>query len=182
MIPDFDVRIASIVKAIEDNVLSAIAGDRPLAREQATLAVGHLKIMAEQWSYVESHAARCLADSIAFGRDLLASVASDALAYGPLARALDEAGRARPIGARATWAIRNTVASATTAAIDRLAVGPDDLWDKITPIVLRHARREHDRDRAWFAGYGLDSEASTLPSIAELLSDGRTLAPQVSVA
>ncbi len=78
MIPDFDVRMASIVKALEDNIIPAIAPDRPLAREQAGLAIAHLNILRDQWAYAESHADLCLADTLAFARDLVGLLVEDA--------------------------------------------------------------------------------------------------------
>jgi hypothetical protein len=168
MIPDFDIRIASLVKAIEDNILPSIESDRPLAREQASLVIGHLKIMAEQWAFVESHAVLCLKASLAFARDLLGHLQARPTLAPSLRRTIELAEAARPVGARAVMALRDTVAAAASDVISRAADLSDDLWEEITPVVLQHARHEHDRERAWFAGFGMDSEAMSLPAIADL--------------
>ena len=62
MTPDIDLRIASMVRAMEDVVRPAIDPLNSLAAEQAALIVGHLRLLAIQWNKAESYARTCLAD------------------------------------------------------------------------------------------------------------------------
>lgn len=62
MTPSIDIRIATIVRAMEDVVAPAIDPGNSLAREQAALVVGQVRLIAAQWSRSEDYARVCLAD------------------------------------------------------------------------------------------------------------------------
>ena len=71
MTPDIDVRLQSVIKAIEQVILPALDPHNPLAREQAALAIGHLHMIRGQLPYMADYMAICLADIVKLGGDLL---------------------------------------------------------------------------------------------------------------
>jgi hypothetical protein len=101
--------------------------------------------------------------------------------FAELRRALEEVKARAPVGARETQQVRDALAQSLTNIIDQALGRSDHLWDLITPVVQRFARTEHDRDRAWFAGYGLDSEAATLPAIAAFIRQSHERDPASAV-
>ena len=49
MLPSIDLRIANMIKALEQVILPALPKRERLARDQANLVIGHLRLMSPQW-------------------------------------------------------------------------------------------------------------------------------------
>ena len=49
MLPSIDLRIQNLVKALQEVVVPAIPERERLARDQAMLVIGHLRMIAVQW-------------------------------------------------------------------------------------------------------------------------------------
>lgn len=64
MTPDIDLRISTMVRAMEEVVMPAVDTHNGLAREQAALLVGQLKLLAAQWKHTEDYASVCIADLV----------------------------------------------------------------------------------------------------------------------
>jgi hypothetical protein len=172
MNPDIEIRLKSVVKALEQVVLPAIPPDNSLAREQITVAIGHIELLRSQWNYVDRYADLCLSDITAFAKELIASLGDDPESSdiaSSLALAVQRAQQSQTSSASEVWSLRNCIASAIDEAIVAVTLGTSESARNVVDVVtLRHCAKEHARDRSWFAKTGFDPEASSLPSIAEL--------------
>ncbi len=62
MTPSIDLRVATLIRAVEDVIAPAIDQTNHLAKEQTALLVGQLKLLAAQWNRAADYAAVCRAD------------------------------------------------------------------------------------------------------------------------
>ena len=60
MLPSIDLRIANIVKALEQVVLPALTARERLAKDQVNLCIGHLQMIAQQWRWAAAFEAAVL--------------------------------------------------------------------------------------------------------------------------
>ena len=155
-------------------ILPAVDPHNPLAREQAALAIGHLHIIRGQWPYMADYIARCLADIVKLGQDLLQvtnggpATLDAAMA---LKAALAEATHAKDGPSTTISQQRDAIAVAVDALINASAVdGSTAFRDSSENIVLDYGIHQTSRDRAWFKASGLDPDCAKLPSHAELLA------------
>lgn len=162
MTPDIDLRIASMVRAMEDVVRPAIDPLNSLAAEQAALIVGHLRLLAIQWNKAESYARTCLAD-------LEATLEGLAPSGGPATRAAAaELAEARVAGGGAE-AHYKAVMRATDSLVRAAARdGEPAFREALHRGVLAFSTRQSLRDRSWFAASGFDLNPAELHSIADL--------------
>lgn len=183
MTPDLGTRLDTIVRALEQVVVPALPLDEVLAVEQATLCIGHLAMLREQYRHLADYEALCLADMTALGGEL-AGAASGGLKTTEAAAALREAvgsstadvrsaAEAGP-AASAAHRRRNVVAAAVDALLLASARDADPEFHAVSQrLVVAHGLRQSARDRAWFRDCGMDPEAATLPSIPELVGEHR---------
>ena len=165
MTPSIDIRLASMIRSMTDVITPSIDPSNSLAREQASLMVGHLHLFALQWRKVFPFAEVCLADLDRCARGL------------------------RPSGGSATVAAADALAAAleltgvdpehhyqsATSALEELvrAVevdGDDETRLRVELDVLGFSQRQAERDRAWFAMSGFDVDADKLPSIDDIIA------------
>ncbi len=166
MLPDIDLRLTSVLKALNEVILPALPDDQSMAREQAHLVVAHLGIIAVQWKHALKFelaaydAMRSLAQTLRphAGAD---SERIDAALDG--ANTLDRSNycqvsaAARELGALVAEVIDD---DGSTAAMDV----------SLQAAVLAHAKQQALRERAWFAACALDPDAARMPSFETLLS------------
>lgn len=171
MNPDFEVRLKSIVKTLEQVILPSIPQENSLAREQTTVAINHLEMLRGQWSHAASYALICLADATALANAVLDFLDQRAIV---IPQAIDISSLLEqdyPAADEATdliWERRNRIVGAIDSLIDdSLHLGADVL-KSLDLLILEFASREHVRDRSWFRATGLDPDGASLPSIAEL--------------
>lgn len=175
MTPDLDARLETVITALKQVVLPALPATEVFAAEQATLCIGHLALLSEQYRHVSRYEVLCLADIAALGAalaDIAVGGAATTLANDGLRRALRDAtasARSRA-GSASPAERRNTIAR----AIDELILagsrdGTPDFRIGSRKLILAHGRRQSERDRAWFRGCGMDPEAASLPAIHDLV-------------
>ena len=174
MTPDIDVRLQSVIKAIEQVILPALDPHNPLAREQAALAIGHLHMIRGQLPYMADYMAICLADIVKLGGDLLV-VADGGMNTRDAAAALKSTlNQIREEKGGPTTAIsqrRDTIAVAVDDLINASAIdGSKSFRDLSENIVLDYGIHQTSRDRAWFKASGLDPDCAKLPSHADLVA------------
>jgi len=169
MLPSIDLRIANIIKALEQVVQPALAPRERLARDQVNLCIGHLRMIMEQWRWAVAFEARSLDAMIALADNILPSV--EIVWHDELASALD----------RGWWVDRQDLAAVEKAivalggVIDRIILGEDGkypLTDAVRQAVLDYGEAQAARERAWFAGTGLDPDRAELSSIAAMMDAG----------
>ncbi|WP_068084319.1 hypothetical protein [Novosphingobium rosa] len=160
MLPDIDLRIACIVKALEQAILPALPTRERLARDQIRLCIGHLQMIGQQWRWAEAFEAASLAAMIALGRQLLPCV--DHAFHDALSAGLEQAGTGD-----ANAAIR-----ALGGIIDRIILGENGTIALSAPAreaILTYGEEQARRERIWFAGNALDPDRHDLPSFTTLI-------------
>jgi hypothetical protein len=174
MTPDLGTRVNTVVTALKEVVIPALPAEEVLAQEQAGLCIGQLTVLIEQYRHVAEYEALCLAEMTGLAGTLLADAAggSDTTrAAAELAACLrgDES-VAGPVPATPAHQRRNAIAG----RIDELLTaagrdGTEDFRAASERAVVEHGARQAGRDRAWFAACGMDPDATTLPTIPDML-------------
>lgn len=165
MTPSIDLRIASMIRAMQDVIAPAVDPSNSLAREQSMLMIGQLQMIGAQWRLALRYASACLADLrlMADGLKVEGGSATQA-AWTELRAALD--------GVEADSEVQYQSAA---RALEKLVRASDEdaspaFRMQLRTDALRFSQRQAERDRAWFAGSGFDMEADRLPSISSILA------------
>ena len=156
MIPEIDVQLAAVAKALADNVMPAVDCANPMAVEQLHLALATLAIVRQRLPDLHAYLRRDLAEAIALARRIGAELgAGEAVLASPESspqrieaevRTLKEAITARIDAARGT-ADEGAVAAA--------------VLDSADPAILRW--------RAWASGMGFEPDPSSIPPLGNLI-------------
>lgn len=166
MLPNIDLRIQNIVKALEQVIIPALPHGEKLAKDQAGLCIGHLNMIARQWKLSAAFEATSLAAMEALGKRLVPLV--DPVFAAQITATLDSvAGTARddPDAMEAAIVeLGGTIDKAILGGDGRFAL-PPAAWTAI----LDYGDRQSLRERSWFADNGLDPDRLTLPGIAEVV-------------
>jgi hypothetical protein len=174
--PDIGTRLATISMALRQVVIPALPPNEVLAIEQATLCVGHLGVLSEQYNYLADYEALCLAEMAGLGRALADAASGSAgegdatlAAAGTLLRVVQEAG-ALGAPAHTRRESRNRIATAIDELLmASLADGSPEFLAGSERLVVAHGKRQTLRDRAWFQHTGMDPDRAALPSIPDLI-------------
>ncbi len=172
MMPSIDLRLASMIRSVEEVLLPALAGHSGLAQEQAHLLLGQLMVLRMQ-----------VDGAVAFER-------IEASGLRDLARDLVQAadGGERTKGAARTLAtlleapagnlpadIRTFMTGCSVAIEDLVAAsgedGSADFRSLSADAILRHGRRSALRNRSWFAAMNFEAPGVSLPPINPLVGD-----------
>ncbi len=167
MLPSIDLRIANVIKALEQVILPALSQRERLAKDQINLCIGHLRMIGEQWRWAAAFEGGSFSAMIALAKAMQQSVApfyEDELGMAiASAKAVDGGDLA---------AVEHGIV-ALGGLIDRIILGEDgqfplapELWD----AVLAYGERQATRERTWFAATGLDPDRRELPGIAEMMT------------
>lgn len=155
MRPNFDERIASIIRALSEVVLPHLPPEASLAQEQVHLSLGHLQIMRAQLDQLPAYEREELDDYIALARELSAAVSGGSATEAALAATAQAIEAADGSDLRAQRKALNEAVEALVKAV--AADGADGSYASLSSLILSH---EHDRvqkDRKWFAPFGFDS-------------------------
>jgi hypothetical protein len=168
MLPNIDLRIANMIKALEQVILPALPREQRLARDQAMLVTGQLRMMGEQWKSALPYEQVSLDDLAGLARILLAGAPQ------PLRDGLEAALAGAAACDRASISGLEQANVALGHAVDAVILGgadhaplPQASDDAVLAYSLRHARRE----RIWFKANKLDPDQGDLPDIATMLSE-----------
>lgn len=165
MLPSIDLRIATLVKAIQQVILPALPASERLAQEQARLIVGHLGMIADQWKHALPFELRSLENMRALAEELAPLVApaqSTALTTALAATADTDPTSIEPVQAAIC-----TIGK----AVDAVILGDDGripLPDAARKAILRYGKAQSFRERAWFGGSGQDPDRAELPAIRDI--------------
>lgn len=166
MLPSIDLRIANMIKALEQVILPALPRRERLARDQANLVLGHLRLMSPQWK-----------TAVRFEEVTLDLIVGLAERFGEIftgdQRALLEAAiaSARAADRRDIKALEDAY-TLVGNAIDAIIRGDADhapLPQAAVDALLDYGAVQALRERAWFKGNGLDPHAAELPEISAVL-------------
>lgn len=166
MVPGVDTRLKSVAKAIEQVILPALPETEKLAREQAEIAIGHLRVLSAQWQYFLPMARHELALTVRLVEQILPFAADEArLSF---SRALDEA---RTLPEDNLEAIREAFIQLGERVEHWLEATPGLLSvSGIKALIQQHARDQSRLERVWFASSGI-ADTSGLPSIDQFLAE-----------
>jgi len=171
MLPSIDLRIQNLIKALHEVVIPAIPPRERLARDQASLVIGHLNMIAAQWKSALKFESQSL--------DGLLKLSEKLHAAGHLGMTDDLRGR---LGAEIDRAKRidRSDGAAIEEGVVRLGkltdelIRADDSMEPIPPelmtLVFEYGAFQAWRERTWFQGNMLDPGRAELPSIAQMLA------------
>lgn len=168
MLPNIDLRIATMIKALEQVILPALPRDQRLARDQATLVASHLRMLGGQWEATLRYERLSLDDLAGLARALLPE------APAALAAPLDAALTAAAACDRGSATALEQANVALGHAVDAVILGGDDhvpLSQAATKAVLDYGLRHARRERTWFKANKLDPDQAELPEIAAMIAE-----------
>lgn len=161
MADDISLRLATMIRAMQQTVLPALPAGNAMAVEQANLVVASLRLIAEQQTYGYAAAMADLRDLHALVADLQAG---EAKADG-IADVLDHSGQLlRDLPTQA--ALVDAGRQLRKVADDLIAAQPGD--EGVAAQVLEYASRDIARGRAWFAATGLDPAPGEVQPLASI--------------
>jgi hypothetical protein len=155
MIPSFDDRLASVIRALTEVILPHLPPEASLAQEQAHLSIGHLQIMRAQLDHLPGFERDELDDAIAIGRALSSGVSggkATQAALTDLAKQVSAADGSDVRGQR--MAINGAVEGLVRAVAEDGDAGVNSALTR-TILQLEHARSQ--KDRQWNAAFGFDT-------------------------
>lgn len=156
MIPEIDVQLAAVAKALADNVMPALDPANPMAVEQLHLALATLGIVRQRLPDLHAYLRLDLTEAIALARRIGADVGA-----GEAVLASPESSPQR------IEAEVRTLKEAITARIDTARGTPDEggvataVLDAADPAILRW--------RAWASGMGFEPDPAAVPPLSNLL-------------
>lgn len=164
MTPTLDTRLKSIVSAMEDIIIPAIDPKDSLPLQQASLIVGHVRMILEQLPFTANFEWLCLEDMAVTARAVLVlpGLESQSDKAKELARILDER---TGVAADRYTAIGRALEAMIEAAQQS---GNIDLLEQVAEPVLAFGERQTLRERVWFSATGFDPMRSELPAIEAL--------------
>lgn len=169
MLPNIDLRISNIIKAMEQVLLPALPADQRLARDQAMLIIGQLSMIADQWKHAAAYERLTLDDLRGLATQLLPA------AQGPAKDALTQQIAATDNCDANDVDALESANIALGRAVDAVILGDDgthDLPAECVEAILAYGDRHAHAERIWFKGNRLDPDQKDLPEIEELLAEG----------
>lgn len=169
MSPDLDVRLSTMLSALEEIIKPAIDPGNSLAAEQTELLLGSLRMLQEQMDYIHAFETAELRSMIQLA-DTLAAIVGGAMACAddPVVVAAKAA-----LGLPIASSVLRDASRAIRASI-RLVVETAEQNTEtrlsIQRAVLEHSERLIGRERAWVAGTGFDVFPESLRTIPQSLS------------
>lgn len=174
MLPDITLRIDNLVKAMEAIVMPAVDPENDLAKEQAQLVIGHLKLLNTQWDLAYLYEKEALVDTKSLAVDLLSVSAGGPetqSAKQKLESAIDLVPETLPHTSKAislyTVALGNAIDALIYACHDD---GTGRFRQHLGKLIIAAGEKQVMRERVWFQATGLDPESRSLPSIETLLN------------
>jgi hypothetical protein len=171
MLIDDQVRIRSLIRAMQEVVIPSIAPEAQLALEQASLVRQHLSLMLAQADYAYRLQLSELVHFSAMLEELIACLPAAAHSI-DVDAAKELLQRAQPIArlrvpdrgelARLTSDVRETADRMLETALDRGDAR------QAAHIVLDYAKRQIARERVAVKTAGFDLDATTLPDLKDV--------------
>ena len=181
MVPDFALRIQSMIRSLREVILPALPNDQLLAIDQANILVGYLRIMAEQHDRVFEYLLVELAEYAKLVGVLIDGAQGGQSTDDAVARARSALAKAAPLTAIPRQAELAARVKSLKVSVDELLHaaredGTAAFRQESTSRVMEQAERQILRERVWFRASGFELDASQLPSIDEVL--GARAAPR----
>lgn len=166
--------LRAALKALKEVITPAVDSSNPLAVEQLRMVCGFLSMVCDQLPYraqrirFDLQSAIQLAEALASTEGVAENDASDAqakaLTHAMLLQQAPDATEAEMCHATAQ------LAAATTAFVRASADADETVRRQVDRAVLAGSKTWLDVQRAWFEPLGFDSEARSLPPLAQALT------------
>ena len=163
MLPDIDIRLDTITKALQESVLPALKDGEQAAREQIGLITMHLAIIRAQWKKALPFELGSFDELCKLGRQL-----QDIVTDSALRTALTNELSAAAALTRTDYAQVNMALRRLGAVIDQVITEHDinsPMSHALKGALVAYALAEATRNRAFFAGTGVDPDAHELPGL-----------------
>jgi hypothetical protein len=179
MIPTQALRIQTMLRSMLEVIIPAIDPANQLARDQAQILVGNLRLLAAQADRSFEYELVELRELVEQLLRLHYAAAGGPVTGGARAAAGALLDRAQPVASLPIP--RQAALSATVrearAAVDALLQassvdGTGEFRRTIAQSVLEYSAHENLRERAWFAAAGLEVDTSALPGLDIVLGRG----------
>ena len=174
MTPSIDIRLTSMVRAMTNVIGPAIEPGNSLAREQAQLMIGQLKMIAAQWRRVFPYANLCLDDLRQMVNQLEPAGGPQTMAAAAALTEVLATGNAADPEKHYQQASRGLEVLVRSVALD----GAERFVPVFEQTALQFGLRQSRRDLAWFAMNGFDVDADSRPSIDDVLGTGGVTATE----
>ena len=173
------LQIQTVIKAMTDVILPAVAADNKLAQEQAKLVIGTLHLIAQRQPLMFRYDRDELSRFLALAETLQSratGLPGAATALHALTTATDigedmlDRARAEPGELEAAnFDLREKIGAlikAVYAEADAASLKP------IGAIVTAHAKEQLLRERSWLIAQGWEADPMSVPAIETLIGDG----------
>ncbi|MFW2830315.1 hypothetical protein [Sphingomonas sp. ID0503] len=161
MIPDLDLQLQVVLKALRDTVMPAIEPAQRMAVEQLGLSIATLAMVRARLPYAAAREWQDLSDAVALAK----AVASDRLArsitHGEalLAKVCPEP--------RALTAARQAILTEVSAEVND---AQGDRAEALMRIVIEKSKPSTDLARAWSKVAGFEPDPAEVPELESLLA------------
>lgn len=169
MVPELDLQLQVVIKALRDTVMPAVDPAHRMAVEQLGLSIATLSMVRERLPFAGLREWQDLANAIALGRSTVAEAPSEELdaALRKGNALLADACPAPDARPAATRAILSLVSQAVRAADEVRAPA-------LMRAVVEASRPALDLARAWGKSAGFEPDPDDVPEVAALLAAGAT--------
>ncbi len=168
MVPDIDLQLQAVIKALTDTVMPAIDPANKMAVEQAGLAVATLSMARNRLPLVRRLARHGLQMAIAMAEELVAAIPTAAAGLAAPLAAGREALQDPAHDTAAIDAVQRALNDAIGALIDDSSNAPHIA--AIEAIIIRRGKLATDLGRAWTMPSGFEPNPASVPTIESLLS------------
>ncbi|WP_404477952.1 hypothetical protein [Novosphingobium sp. BL-52-GroH] len=173
MVPDTRMRLATILKALNDIVGPAIPAEATFVHEQLALICKSLAIAIDHSAHEYAFVVCDAADVMSLARDLLAVMAEDFPGRTQLADLVARGEKVVPgsmpdhIGLEGF--LRELKLAIETTTADLFTDPEDGRLRQMQRLILDHGDRQTLRERSWTIATGFESDARNIPPIEVLL-------------
>jgi hypothetical protein len=176
MVPDFALRLQSMMRALQEVILPALPKDQQLAQDQAKILLGNLRIMATQQDRVFQYLLVELREYAGLLRKLSLEATGGAATDAAAARARAALDRAEPITTLpipSQTEVSDLLKSLKQAADELVHAAHEDgsggFRQFLTAAVMQQSAAQILRERVWFSAAGFELDAGMLPSLDVVL-------------
>jgi len=169
MLPDYDLQLRVVIKALEEVVAPAVDPENQLAVEQLRLSLATLGMVRDRVPFVEKCARKELGHALALAAQLRDEAPeNEADSLGPLIDEAHEALGSVNGDAQGLDRIRKALLSAVSSAID--TADPARVL-QISKAGIAQTKPQIELQRAWCAPSGFEPDISTIASLEDLLDN-----------
>lgn len=176
MTPDHSLRLATLLRAMQEVVLPAIDPKNRLAIDQANIVVGNLRILLDQCEKAYQYEWVELREYFNLVSEICSSARSDGRADDALDAADSALAESRvlvgidiPTQAELVARVRDLKGAADALLHTAYQHGSPEHRARVDTLVHEQAQRQLTRERVWFRKAGFELDAGQLPSMEDVL-------------